>query len=199
MNCLTIDRLYAYLDGDLSPVEKKEADRHFASCESCRIALAARKCLAETAASLPAFEIPDDFSAQVMARIASASARARVKTWGWLSALAAGAVTISMGLILTALFSGQGVPVLLQKAAAAFGGYLHDAANFAVKGLKILVLAGKIVGDIAGQVLNALRAVTDMIGPETQAVLAGGTLLILVTGGLFLRRRIVFAGRHHEN
>jgi hypothetical protein len=199
MNCLIIDRLYAYLDGALSPAEKEEADRHFASCESCRIALAARKRLAETAESLPAFIIPDNFSAQIMTRIPSAPARLRRKSWGWPAAFAAGTATITFVFSLTALLSGQGLPVLLQKAAEAFGGYLHDAANFAVKGLKMIVLAGKIVGDIAGQVLSTLRAVTDMIGPETQAILAGGTLLILITGGVFLRRRIVFAGRHHEN
>jgi len=199
MNCLIIDRLYAYLDGDLSPTEKEEADRHFASCESCRIALATRNRIAKTAESLPAFKIPEDFSAQIMARIPSAQVRRRRKTWGWPAAIAAGAVTITSGFFLTALFSGQGVPVLLQKAAEAFGGYLHDAANFAIKSLKIIVLAGKLVGDIAGQILNTLRAITDMIGPETQAILAGGSLLILITGGVFLRRRIVFAGRHHEN
>jgi predicted anti-sigma-YlaC factor YlaD len=199
MHCLTADRLYTLLDGDLSSSEKTEIDRHLSACETCRSALAARKRIAEAAAGLPPFEVPADFAAGIMARIPVSPARAGSLFRGWRIALAAGAATVALGFGLTALFSGRGVSALLQAAAAAFGGYLHDAANLFGKGLKVLLLAGKIVGEIAGQVLATLRTVAGSVGPETQAVLAGGSLAILITGALFLRRRIALSERTHEN
>jgi hypothetical protein len=60
-------------------------------------------------------------------------------------------------------------------------------------------LAGKVIGEIAGQVLAMLRTVADSVGPETQAVLAVGSVAILITGGLFLRRRITTSERTYEN
>jgi len=199
MLCLTADRLYALLDGDLSPAEKTSVDLHLSVCEACRFALAAQQQIAEAAAGLPPFEVPADFAAGIMARIPASAARAGSRFRGWRIAFAAGAATVAMGLGLTAIFSGRGVSALLQDAAAAFGGYLHDAANFFGKGLKVLLLAGKIAGEIAGQILATLRTVAGSAGPETQAVLAAGSAAILITGGLFLRRRISVSERPHEN
>ena len=62
MPCLTADRYYAYLDGDLSPAEKSAVDRHLAACEACRLALTARTRIMEAAAGLPAFDLPADFA-----------------------------------------------------------------------------------------------------------------------------------------
>ena len=69
-----------------------------------------------------------------------------------------------LGFGLTAIFSGRGIATLLLDAAAAFGGYLHDAANAFAKGLKVLLLAGKVIGEIAGQVLAMLRTVAAWSG-----------------------------------
>jgi anti-sigma factor RsiW len=199
MPCLTADRYYAYLDGDLSPAEKSAVDRHLAACEACRLALTARTRIMEAAAGLPAFDLPTDFATGIMARVPVPAARSRSLFRGWRIAFGAGAATVILGFGLTAIFSGRGIATLLLDAAAAFGGYLHDAANAFAKGLKVLLLAGKVIGEIAGQVLAMLRTVADSVGPETQAVLAVGSVAILITGGLFLRRRITTSERTYEN
>jgi anti-sigma factor RsiW len=199
MRCLTVDRLYAFLEEDLAPEERAEVEIHLADCGACRRALDDRTRIAAAAAGLSSFDVPADFAAGIMARIPALPVRDGSFLRGWRVALAAGAAAVAAGFGLAALFSGRGFSTLLQDAAAAFGGYLHDAANAIAKGLKVLLLAGKIAGEIAGQVLATLRTVADSVGPETQAVLAVGSAAILITGGLFLRRRIAISERPHEN
>jgi len=199
MNCLTVQQMYSFLDGDLPPAEKENIEKHLAACEACRKALDARRCLDEAASALPDVAVPEDFCAQVMARLPLAPIPAPAKSRRKLVFAASGIAAIPIGVFLAAVFWGPGFSAFLQKAEETFGAYLHNAANFAAKVVKIIVLAGKILGDLAGQILGTLRAITDMIGAEAIAVLAAGTLLILVTGGYFLRRRILFAGRRHEN
>jgi anti-sigma factor RsiW len=199
MPCLTADRLYAFLDGELSPAEKASVDRHLAVCKACRFALTARARILEAAADLPPFQVPAEFATGIIARIPAPPVRAGSLFRGCRIAFGAGAATVILGFGLTAIFSGRGVATLLLDAAAAFGGYLHDAANAFAKGLKVLLLAGKVAGEIAGQVLSMLRTVADSVGPETQAILAVGSVAILITGGLFLRRRITTSERTYEN
>jgi len=195
MPCLTVHRLYDYLDGALPAEESAAVERHLEECPACRRALDARKRLAEAAESLPPFSVPDDFAACVMAKLPAVPAKKTRLRLVWASAAAA---TVVSGLGLGLLLSGQGVLVTLQKIGTAFGSYLQGAFNFAAKGLKLLSLVGKIIETASGQIFAGLRSVADMIGPEGQAVLAGGTLVIMITGGMFLRRRQILSERTHD-
>ncbi|MCX6567066.1 MAG: zf-HC2 domain-containing protein [Candidatus Aminicenantes bacterium] len=197
MTCLTIDRLYDYVDGVLSVAGKEAVERHLASCESCRHALAVRERIAGAAADLPAFEVPEDFAARVMEKASALPVLLPKKSKIWLIWPAA-AATIAAGFGLFTILSGQGTVASLQKIGAAFGTYLQNAAAAAAKGLKLIVLGGKIIGDISGQALATLQSVADIVGPEAQIVLAGGTLIILFSGGMFLRRRYAVSERTHE-
>lgn len=199
MSCLSVGRLYDFLDGALPPAEKEAVERHLAACPSCRRALENRKCLAEAARALPPFAVPEDFAAGILARLPALPATKVKKTRLWLGWSAAVTTTILAGFGLAAIFSGQGAPAFLQRMGAGFGTYLQGAFNVFAKGLKLLVTAGKIVGTISGQVLATLRSVADMVGPEARIVIAGGTLVILVSGAMLLRRRQILTEKsHHE-
>ncbi len=195
MPCLTVHRVYDYLDGALPAEESAAVERHLEECPACRHALDARKRLAEAADCLPPFSVPDDFAACVMAKLPAAPARKLRLRLVWATAAAA---TLVSGLGLGVILSGQSVLVTLHKIGTAFGSYLQGALNFAAKGLRLLTLAGKIIETISGQVLASLRSVADMIGPEGQAVLAGGSLVIVITGGMLLRRRQILSERTHD-
>lgn len=196
MPCLTVNRLYDYLDGTLPPGDRETVDRHLAECPSCRRAAEAGKCLAETAANLPPFEVPDGFAAGIMSKIPATAPAPKFRLrLVWASAAA---VTVVSGLGLAVLLSGRGFLDALQEIGPAFGSYLQGALGVAAKGLKILSLAGKIIATVSGQVLATMRSVAEMIGPEGQAVLACGTLVIVITGGMLLRRRQLLSERTHD-
>ncbi len=198
MSCLTAGRLYDYLDGALSAPDREDVERHLADCEACRRALDVRQRIAGAAADLPDFEIPGDFTARVMAQVSERPAYApkkAVRIFAWAAAIAA---TIGSGFGLYALLSGQGALALLQKWGAAFGTYLQNAAGVAIKGLKLFVLSGKIIADVSSQVLATLQSVAAMMGPEARVIVAGMALVILFSGGMFLRRRTAVSEKIDE-
>jgi hypothetical protein len=89
------ERLSAYLDGELPPVERAEVEAHLAACPACTALLADLAAVDAAAASLPA-EAPegyfDAFPSRVAARLGVASkspARARrLPAWTWAAAAA---------------------------------------------------------------------------------------------------------------
>ncbi len=198
MTCLTVDRLYDCLDGGLAGAEKEAVERHLGSCETCRRALAVREWIAGAASDLPAFKVPEDFAARVMEKASTLPAPVAKKFNIRLVWPAAAAAAITAGFGLAVILPGQGTLASLQKMGAAFGTYLQNAAAFAAKGLKLAVLGGKIIGDISGRVLDLLRSVAEMAGPETQAVLAAGTLIIIISGSMYLHHRPAVSERTHE-
>lgn len=198
MTCLTVDRLYDYLDGVLADAEKEAIGSHLGSCKTCRRALAVRERIAGAASNLPAYEVPEDFAARVMEKASALPAPVAKKFNIRLLWPAAAAAAIAAGFGLAVILPGQGILASLQKMGAAFGTYLQNAASFAAKGLKLLVLGGKIIGDISGRVLDLLRSAAEMAGPETQAVLAAGTLVIIISGSMYLHHRSAVSERTHE-
>jgi anti-sigma factor RsiW len=189
MSCLTADRLYDYLDGTLTAPDREEVERHLAGCAACQIALDVRRRVAGAAAEWPDFEIPDDFTARVMTKVSAMPAYAPKRVKKGLLWAAAAVATIGSGFGMYAFLSGQEALALLQKWGAGFGAYLQTAAGVAAKGLKLLILGGKIIADVSDQALATLQSVAEMMGPETRIFIAGGALVILFSGGMFLRRR----------
>lgn len=100
------ERLPAYMEGDLPPAERAEADRHLAACAACAKALAELRAIADEAAQLPVLTPSRDLWAGIEARIATpvtrldavrASVR-RAPRRHWQFALAAGAlIAVSAG------------------------------------------------------------------------------------------------------
>ena len=103
---LMCERLAAYIEGDLPPAERAEADRHLAECAACAKALAELRAIADDAAQLPMLTPSRDLWAGIEARIATpvtrldavrASVR-RAPRRHWQFALAASAlIAVSAG------------------------------------------------------------------------------------------------------
>jgi len=198
MPCLTIDRVYDYLDGALSPVEREDVERHLAGCASCRKCLEIRREIAGAASVLPDMPVPDDFAAGIMAKVAEMPAygqKKAVRTLAWAAGVFA---FLASAFGVYAFWTGQGALVLLQKWGGGFVTYLQAAAGVAAKGMKLLILGAKIIVDVSSQALATLQSVASMISPEGRAIVAGGTLVILFTGGVFLRRRNAASEKSHE-
>lgn len=68
---LMCERLAAYLEGDLTPAEQAEADRHLAECASCRETLAELRAISSEAATMPRLTPSRDLWAGIEARIST--------------------------------------------------------------------------------------------------------------------------------
>lgn len=197
MTCLELEKLYAYLEGDLAGRENKAVEEHLASCSACREALEERRVLLRAAETLPAFEVPRDFVQAVMDKIAPAPERSKAKTAGWLLAAAAGLTTFAAALVATTLITGHNLSQLVLGLNRFLWNNLQGLASVLTKGAKYVFLAFSVLVQIAEKILEILKDLTSFIGPETQIVLFGTTAL-LVLGGGFLWSRRLSAERNHE-
>ena len=103
---LMCERLAAYIEGDLSPAEREEAERHLAECATCAEALVELRAIAGEAAQLPLLTPLRDLWAGIEARIATPVTRLegarksvrRVPRRHWQLAMAASAlIAVSAG------------------------------------------------------------------------------------------------------
>ncbi len=103
---LMCERLAAYIEGDLPPAERAEAERHLAECAACAEALVELRAVAGEAAQLPLLTPSRDLWAGIEARISTPvtrleGARAYVRRAPrrpWQFAIAAGAlIAVSAG------------------------------------------------------------------------------------------------------
>lgn len=103
---LMCERLAAYMEGDLPPAERAEAERHLGECVACADALAELRAIASQAAQLPLLAPSRDLWAGIEARISTPVTRLeavrtsvrRAPRRQWQFALAAGAlIAVSAG------------------------------------------------------------------------------------------------------
>jgi len=197
MSCFNLERLYAYLEGDLSSAKKQDFESHLAACPKCRDAVAERKRMLEAIDSLPAFEVPPDFAKGVMDRISTVPAKAKVTIFGWLAAGAAGFLALIAALSIFTLVSGQNLIQFFIRLNHGLWSYVKDAAFMLVKIAKFLMLAFKVVHELLGRGLESLKVFTSLISPEAWAIFICGTLLLILTVGVLWGRRF-WLEKHHE-
>lgn len=87
-----LDRLDAFVDGDLPATEVEEIKAHLDTCRDCTDELAAARSLKEQLHGLPKLRCPDSVVERVIARAEGTSSKARwlaVGRFRWAAALAA--------------------------------------------------------------------------------------------------------------
>jgi hypothetical protein len=203
---LTAERIYAYLDGEMDGAEARALKQHVAGCAACNAALEARRRIAEAAGSLPPFEVPDGFAAAVMARVGAEAVAMRpsrrrgrgrslwrVRAW-WAAAASGLALTAGAGWI---LISGRNLSGFAVDASRFLWGSIQGLATLAAKSFSYAALAVKVLGKLAGHVLEGLRVLSSFIGPEVQIACLGAAL-VLAAAGFTLWRRKTGMESHHE-
>ena len=106
MSCNT-DQLSGYLDDELTPRERREADAHLAGCAACREVLTDLAIVKETAAALAGVEqLPE---ADLWPGVAWRMKSRRGVSLSWMQALAAGLalVALSSGAVWMAMRGGR--------------------------------------------------------------------------------------------
>jgi anti-sigma factor RsiW len=174
MSCLKISDIYAYLEGDFSPGQRDQAEKHLSGCPRCRAALEERRLLGEAFASLPPLDLPANFSQRVMSTIPSA----RRLLPSWLITLAAGSSAASLLFILF-LRSGTDFLSFLSGIDNSLWGYAKSAAVFAVKAVTLVSAVVRALQPVGRALSNTLFQLASVISPAAQAAIVIASSAVL--------------------
>jgi hypothetical protein len=197
MNCLSLERLYAYLEGELSSAESRDIEGHFAACRPCRVALEERRRLLQAIETLPAFEVPPDFAKGVTDRISVAPAKAKVSFVRWIAAAVAGFLAFVAVLSVIALVTGQNFFQFFIRFNRGLWPYIQEGSLVLAKFAKLIVLFLNVVGQLLGELLETLGIFTSLIRPEAQVFFICASFLLILAGG-FLWRKKFLVEKNHE-
>jgi predicted anti-sigma-YlaC factor YlaD len=197
MTCLKVEQLYAYLEGELAGRDKTALEDHLAACEKCRDALETRKDLLAAAETLPPFDVPPDFAQSIMDRLSPAAAKSKIPLPGRLAAAAVGLATFGITISVVSLISRRSLSQLFLGLNRFFWNAVQGFATTLAKLAKYIVLTFKILGQIAGAILEIFKALTSVIGPETQIIFLCVTMILVIACGYLWSRRFA-TERNHE-
>ena len=175
MSCLRVSAIYAYLEGDLSPVQRGITERHLDSCPRCREAVEERKVFSAAASSLPDLDVPADFRERVMAKIVPVRRRLPV----WLIACAAGLASLSLPLGIVVIYGNKSVLALLGTLDHTFWGYAKNAAVFMARVATLLSFAGKALSAFTQALNRGLGFIAALISPGFQIFIMALSLVLL--------------------
>jgi anti-sigma factor RsiW len=191
MRCLTIEELYAYLDGDLPDQARSRVEAHALACAACREILEDRRAFSEAASALPSFDVPSSFASSILARLetAPAPAKSRFPVWAWFAATVAGSAAFLITLGVIALVSGQNLWQYLARLQHGLMEYLQGAATAFIRLLKYTQIFLKIAGEFATTLLDVVKRAAAFVTPPVQAACALAVVFILAMAVLMWRRR----------
>ena len=198
MNCLSLERLYAYLEGEISSAESRDIVGHLAACPICRDAVEEQRRMLQAIETLQGFEVPPDFAKGVMDRISVAPARAKVSFVRWLAAGVAGFLAFVAVLSVIALVTGQNFFQFFIRFNRGFWSYVQEGALVLAKFAKLVFLFLKVVQQFLGEILEGLGVFASLISSEAQVIFICASFLLILAGG-FLWRRKFLVEKNHEN
>lgn len=198
MSCLSLERLYAYLEGEISPADIRDIEGHLAACPICRDAVEERKRMLQAIETLPEFEVPPDFAKGIIDRISAAPAKAKVSSVRWIAAAVAGFLAFVTVLSVIALVSGQNFSQFFIRFNRGLWSYVQEGALVLAKFAKLVFLFLEVVGQLLGELLEALGVFTSLISPEAQVIFICASFLLILAGG-FLWRKKFLVEKNHEN
>jgi len=179
MSCLRVSDIYAYLEGDLPPVQRGTIEKHLGSCPRCREAVEERKLFSAAASGLPDLDVPPDFTERVMAKIVPVRRRLPV----WLIAFAGGLASLSLLLGIVVIYGNKSGLALLGTLNHTFWGYAKNAAVFMAKVATLLSFAGKALSALTQALNRGLGFLAALISPGGQIFIM--TLSLVLLGALF--------------
>jgi Putative zinc-finger len=200
MSCLSIEELYAYLDGDLPPAAKRRVEAHAIACAECRAVIEDRRAFLEAASSLPLFDVPASFASSIAARLETVPApeRKRLPIWTWIAASAAGGAAFLATLTGIALVTGQNLWQYLARLQHGSLDYLKGAVTAVIRLLKYTQIFVKVAGDFGSALMDTARRAMSIIPPQIQAACAVSTVLILAMFVVLWRHRGLSMENHHD-
>ena len=187
MKCLGIDQVYSYLEKELSSEENKKIEEHLATCLKCKNALEERSLLLQAADSLPLWQIPPDFTQQVMARIYPDKVTVRQ----WLTAVAVGTSSIVATLLAFFILTGQNLTTFLSSITHTLWNLVRNIAIIFIKLFKIASLLITVARQLVEHLFENFARLTTLIRPEVQISIITFSILLFTFLILGIRRKIL--------
>lgn len=187
MKCLGIDQVYSYLEKELSSEENKKIEEHLATCLKCKKALEERSLLLQAADSLPLWQIPPDFTQQVMARVYPDKVTLRQ----WLTAVAVGTSSIVATLLAFFIFTGQNLTTFLSGITHTLWNLVRNIAIIFIKFFKIASLLITVARQLVEHLFENFARLTTLISPEVQISIITFSILLFTFLILGIRRKIL--------
>lgn len=187
MKCLGIDQVYSYLEKELSSEENKKIEEHLATCLKCKNALEERSLFVQAADSLPLWQIPPDFTQQVMARVYPDKVTLRQ----WLTAVAVGTSSIVATLLAFFIFTGQNLTTFLSSITHTLWNLVRNIAIIFIKLFKIASLLITVARQLVEHLFENFARLTTLISPEVQISIITFSILLFTFLILGIRRKIL--------
>lgn len=186
MSCLTVDKIYLYIEDELPAEEKASVKKHISACESCKSLLEDRTQMMQAVRSLLPLEMPADFTQHVMAQVFPRRSPAKI----WIAGAATG-FSLMMFIFLA---------IFLQSDLSFSGTFIHFNSNlwtfvknisvFTVKLIKISSVIFGILVQFVSFVFKTLGNLTTLIRPEFQIFLIILTVILSLSAVFMMRRKI---------
>ena len=189
MNCLRVDQIYLFLEGELSPKENQSIKAHLFSCEKCKKAVEDRKLLVEASQSLPAWEAPQELAHRVLANIFPK----RIALRDWVVTAVLGLSSAVLAFFVVYLVSGQTLADLFINLNHTALKLFQNIVVLSVKAVKLISVGIQIILKIVSLIIKGLGSLTTILGPELQIGLI--LLTVIITALLlFGAKRKLLAG-----
>jgi predicted anti-sigma-YlaC factor YlaD len=189
MNCLRIDQIYLYLEGELSSSEYRSIKDHISSCEKCRRAVQERKRLIEASQSLPLWVTPPQFTQRILDRIFPQ----RITLRDWIITASVGLSSTVLAFFVVYLVSGQNLAHLFINLNQTALNLFQNVIVVLVKTAKLISVGVQVIFKIASLILKGFVSLSTFLSPEIQI---GLTALTVIAMALLLigAKRKLFAG-----
>jgi len=187
MKCLSIGQVYLYIEKELSAPENKKIEEHLRTCPKCRKALEERRLLLQAAESLPLWQIPPDFTQQVMTQIFPV----KVPLSAWLKAASAGFISIIIVLFIYIMATGQNFSGLLINLNHTLWNLVKNFSLIFVKLFKLASIFVKMLQQFIGFLIKCFTWLTTIISPQVQIIIITVTIIFIVSSIFGIKRKLL--------
>lgn len=164
MNCLRIDQIYLFLEGELSSEKNRSIEDHISSCEKCRKAVEERKLLVEASQSLPVWETPQDFTQRVLAHIFPK----RITLRDWIVTASIGLSSAVLAFFVVYLISGHNLANVFINLNRTVLNLFQNIVVALVKTAKLISIGIQVILKIVSLILKGFASLTTILSPELQ-------------------------------
>jgi len=180
MKCLEINKIYDYLEGEISPEERIEIEKHLSTCPTCSRILRERKILLESIKEIPKIEPPPDLVDKIMDKII----RPRVS---WVKVFIYSLSTSFIFLLFSIIFlkaTEKNVSLIFLNFTDSFLNTIRYVTIFLAKLMKVITLIFKVLEQIIGDFIIILLKSISSLELKLQIMVILTT--VILTGLIFI-------------